>query len=296
MNSAVRDQVYRATRDFFSGAGYQEVQTPVRIPVPAQELHIDAIRSGDQYLRTSPEFHMKRLLVDGMERIFQIGPCFRAGEKGALHNPEFTMLEWYHVGADYMETLEETKSLIQCLASKIDDRATIERGDLSIDLSGSWDERDVSKCFLEHAGWDPVQEYDPDRFDLDLVNRVEPALSKDRPVFLKDYPVEAAAFSAIRDSAPPVAERWELYIAGVELANAYTELTDPVEQRLRLETIAAQRMALGKEVYPQDEEFLLAMDRGLPSCSGVALGMDRLVMLLTGADTIADVLQEPMSL
>jgi len=296
VNSGTRDRVYSATRRFFSERGYEEVETPLRIPVPAQELHIDAMRSGEEYLRTSPEFHMKRLLVDGAEKIFQIGACFRAGEKGALHNPEFTMLEWYRTGAGYMDTLAETKKLIEYLANDLNQSSTIERDGILIDLSGRYEVSDVAQLFLEHAGWDPVKYYDADRFDLDLVNLVEPALRKEIPVFVKDYPVEAAAFAAIREGAQPVAERWELYICGIELANAYTELTDAEEQRRRLDEIAAQRRALGKEVYPQDEDFLSAMDRGLPACSGVALGMDRLLMLLSGAQSISDVLSDESSL
>lgn len=258
----------------------------MRIPVPAQELHIDAIRDGDMYLRTSPEFHMKRLLSDGADKIFQIGSCFRAGEKGPLHNPEFTMLEWYHVDYDYNDVLQETKLLIRNVCSAVHGVETFQRHGISVDLSADWADSTVSSLFNAHAGWDPLADYDPDRFDLDLVNIVEPALPKHRAVVMRDYPSQAAAFARMRPGTPPVAERWELYLAGVELGNAYSELTDAGEQRRRLELIAEQRKELGKEVYDQDQEFLAAMDRGLPPCAGVAIGIDRLVMLLSDADSI----------
>ena len=238
------------------------------------------------FLRTSPEFHMKRLLSDGAERIFQIGSCFRAGEKGPLHNPEFTMLEWYRVGFDYNEILQETQQLLRRICRDIHQAELFQRNDATIDLSADWSDYTVSNLFMEHAGWDPVVSYDADRFDLDLVNIIEPALPKGVPVVVRDYPVEAAAFSQIRDDDTPVAERWEMYLDGVELGNAYTELTDATEQRQRLEEIERQRKALGKEVYPQDAEFLAAMERGLPECAGVAIGIDRLVMLLSGAACI----------
>lgn len=276
----IRDRACRAVRGFFHESGYTEVETPVLVSVPAQETHIDAISCAGGYLRTSPEFHMKRLLAEGMQRIFQLGPCFRSGEKGALHNPEFTMVEWYCAGADYEDVMAETAGLVLRVIAETTGRNIIRRNGLEIDCSGDWDVVTVSSAFLKHAGWDPVEAYDADRFDMDLVSKVEPALISDRPVILKDYPAQAAAFARIRqEGGRSVAERWELYIAGLELANAYGELIDPAEQRGRLEAIAEERSRLGKEVYPQDEEFIRAVEQGIPACAGVALGLDRLIML-----------------
>ncbi len=279
----VRLELEAAVRQFFSSRCYEEVETPVRIPVPAQELHIDAVCDGDMYLRTSPEFHMKRMLVDGAKRIFQIGPCYRDGERGRLHNPEFTMLEWYHVGLDYIQIAAETMELVKYAAKKVLGSEQMLWDGRCIDISGDWQISDIRDLFRKHAGWDPVLEFDADRFDIDLVDKVEPNLAPGSALFLKDFPTGASAFARIRDD---VAERWELYIGGVEIANAYSELTDAGEQEARLELIAAQRRAMGKVVYPQDLEFLSAMKRGLPGCAGVALGIDRLAMLFAGAESI----------
>lgn len=286
----IRDAAFRSVRGFFHDAGYTEVDTPVLVPVPAQETHIDAISCSGGYLRTSPEFHMKRLLAEGMRKIFQIGPCFRSGEKGSLHNPEFTMVEWYAAGSDYLDVMEETASLIRRVVSGLTGGFIIKRESLEVDCSGAWDTVSVSEAFLKYAGWDPVDRFDQDRFDMDLTSKVEPGLVSARPVILKDYPAEAAAFARVRqEDGRDVAERWELYIAGIELANAYSELVDAAEQKARLTAIAGERAKLGKEVYPQDEGFLQAMEMGIPACAGVALGLDRLIMLVTGEDTLARV-------
>jgi len=283
-----RSLVLQSIRRFFLSQGFVEVETPIRLPCPALELHIDAEPSGGFYLRTSPELCLKRLLAAGHKRVFEMGPVFRRGERGALHNPEFTMLEWYRRGADYMDVLSDTQALLTHVAREVLGSARISNGRYEVDLGG-WRVSTVRDVFKANAGWDPVSSYDADRFDMDLVNRVETALPKDVPVVLRDYPAEAAALSRIRDEQPPVAERWELYLAGIELANAYGELTDAAEQRRRFQECAEQRRALGKTVYPLDEEFLAALEQGLPACAGVALGVDRLVMVLAGASTVAEV-------
>ncbi|MDZ8117387.1 EF-P lysine aminoacylase EpmA [Pontiella agarivorans] len=270
-----RDVLMRGIRAFFYARDYAEVETPIRLKIPCMELHIDAEPSGDHFLRTSPEIFHKQLLAAGHQRIFEIGKCFRHGERGPLHHPEYTMLEWYQTGADYMDILEETKQLIACVWKGV---------------SRDWKILPVSEAFQEFAGWDPAGNYDENRFDIDLVDKVEPAIRKiGGPVVLKDYPVEAAALSRKKNGNPLVAERWELYIDGVEIANAYSELTDPVEQRMRFEECAAQRRALGKTVYPIDEAFLQALEH-MPPAGGVALGVDRLLMLLLGASTLDAVL------
>jgi lysyl-tRNA synthetase class 2 len=185
------------------------------------------------------------------------------------------MLEWYRANADYMDILVETKALISAVWP---------------DFSGVWSQLTVSEAFLNYAGWDPAGHYDEDRFDLDLVEKVEPEIKKiGGAVVLIDYPIEAAALSRRKSDKPLVAERWELYIDGIEIANAYSELTDPVEQRLRFEECAEQRQALGKEVYPIDEAFIGALEK-MPPSGGIALGVDRLLMLIAGADSLDAVL------
>ena len=280
----------RAIRGFFHDAGFLEVETPVRIPAPALELHIDAVPSGAWHLRTSPELHMKRLVAAGFERIFQIGPCFRAGERGRLHHPEYTMLEWYRAGADYMGILRDAEELVGRVAREVIGGLALPRGAQRIDLTAPWPRRRVADAFRDAAGWDPVAACDPDRFDLDMVGKVEPAFPADRPTVLLDYPIAAGALAAAKRGSPGVAERWELYIAGVELANAFTELTDAAEQRRRFEECAAQRRAAGRTVYPLDEAFLAALAEGMPACGGAALGIDRLAMLFAGEDSLDAVL------
>jgi lysyl-tRNA synthetase class 2 len=271
----LRDALMRDIRAFFHGRGFTEVETPVRMRIPCMELHIDAEPSGDHYLRTSPEIFHKQLLADGYESIFELGKCFRRGERGALHNPEYTMLEWYRAHADYLDVLDDTKALIGAVWNR---------------EALDWSVMPVSEAFLEFAGWNPVGSYDENRFDVDLVEKVEPALKeKGGAVVLKDYPAEAAALSRRKPDNPLLAERWELYLNGIELANAYSELTDPEEQRNRFEECARQRKKRGREVYGIDEDFIQALDR-MPPAGGVALGVDRLLMLLAGDSSLDRIL------
>lgn len=286
----LRARLVRALRAFFSERGFLEVETPVRLAAPAPELHIDAEPAGDAWLRTSPELHMKRLLAAGYERIVQVGPCFRHGESGARHRPEYTMLEWYRAGADYHDILADTKALVLFLAREVLGSTLLRRGGREIVLEPVWEYLTVSEAFLRFAGWDPVEQYDPDRFDLDLVDKVEPHLPRETPVILADYPAAAAALARRKPGNPRVAERWELYLDGIELANAYSELTDAAEQAARFDEWNRARAAAGKPVYPVDRAFLSALEKGLPPCAGVALGVDRLVMLFAGADSLDAVL------
>ena len=267
-----RARVLRAIRAFFDARGFTEVETPVRIPAPAPEPHIDCPPSGNWFLRASPELQMKKLLAAGMERIYQIGPCFRAGEKGRRHSPEFTMLEWYRANADYSQIAVDAEELLVEVLTR--DHAYVQR-------------ITVREAYLRWAGWDPVETWDQDRFDFDMATKIEPNLPKE-PLFLTDYPAPAASLARLKSDDPRVAERWELYVDGIELANAFTELIDPVEQRRRFELAREERRALGEADYPVDEEFLDALAR-MPPSGGVALGVDRLVMLACGASSIADV-------
>jgi lysyl-tRNA synthetase class 2 len=277
-----RARILRAIRRFFLRRRFLEVETPVRIPCPALESHIDAIPAGDRFLRTSPELHMKRLVTAGYKRIFQMGPCFRAGEMGNLHNPEFTMLEWYRSPAGYLEVLRDAENLIPAAADAALGRTVFRFRGRDVDLRSPWERIPVAEAFRRFAGWDPVADFAADRFDLDLVHKVEPALTRDRPVVLLDYPLPLGAL-AKSNRAAGTAERWELYIGGIEIANAFTELTDPDEQRQRFLQCVEERKLRGQPVYPLDEPFLKALDAGMPPCAGVALGVDRLAMVLTDA-------------
>lgn len=288
-NLTTRSRALALIRDFFQQRDFIEVETPVRIAAPAQETHIDAPPSGSAFLRASPELQMKQLLVAGCRNIYQIGPCFRANECGARHNPEFTMLEWYRLNADYHTILDDTEHLIHSVVTRLLGTATLKRRGVTIDTTPPWPRLTVRQAFIDHAGWDPIETWDADRFDLDMVNLVEPALPRATPIILTDYPAAAASLARLKPNAPHVAERWELYIGGLEIANAYSELCDANIQRLRFDESAAERAHLGKIAYPHDEAFLAALAQGLPPCGGIALGIDRLIMLLCHADEISTV-------
>ncbi len=288
-NLQTRGRVLRAVREFFHDQGFDEVETPVRIPAPALEAHLDAPPSGRAWLRTSPELHMKRLLAEGHARLYQMGPCFRAGECGRRHSPEFTLLEWYRAGADYTDILRDTEALLLRVFREVAGAERLSYGGRVIDLARPWHVLTVREAFRRWAGWDPVAAWDPDRFDADLVAKVEPALPQDRPCVLADYPAPAAALARLKPGDPAVAERWEVYVGGLELANAFSELCDAAAQRARFLEAAEARGRAGREVYPLDEPFLQALERGLPPCGGIALGIDRLVMLACDTADIADV-------
>lgn len=276
-----RDALMRSIRAFFHSEGFVEVETPIRLKTPCMELHIDAEPCGERFLRTSPELCHKKLLAGGAEKIFEIGKCFRQGEQGRLHHPEYTMLEWYRTHSDYNGMLADTQALLSNVWKQAEP--------VRIDFSEHWKQWTIQEVFEEFAGWNPVEDFDADRFDLDLIEKVEPQLPKDSPVVLKEYPAELCALARLKPDNPKVAERWELYLNGLEIANAYSELTDPVEQRARFETWGAQRKALGKPVYELDEEFFQCLEK-MPPSGGCALGVDRLLMILLGAESLDDVL------
>ncbi len=286
-----RARIMAAVRNFFTSRGFLEVETPTRVTVPALEEQIDAQPAGAAWLRTSPELHMKRLLAAGYDKLFQIGPCFRHGEYGDRHNPEFCMLEWYRAHADYRAILDDVQGLIPAAARAGggDANSFVYRG-RRIDLSQPWHVQTVARAFQDAAGWDPTRAFDAGRFEADLLARVEPSLPPDRPAVLMDYPAAAAALARCRPGQPPVAERWELYIGGLEIANAFSELTDPVEQRRRFEACAAARRAADKNVYALDHDFLAALEAGMPPSAGAALGLDRLVMLCCDAASLDEIL------
>lgn len=286
----IRAACLATIRAFFNERGFLEVETPVRIAAPALEPHLDAEPAGGYYLRTSPELQMKQLLCAGYERIYQLGPCFRQGEQGTWHRPEYTMLEWYRAHADYLDILVDTRALLVAVCQAVHPQPVIHRHQCTWTVDGEWPIHTVRDLYREWAGWDPVADFDADRFDVDWVDRIVPVLEAiPTPVIVTDYPAAAAALARRKPGAPEVAERWELFIAGVELANAYSELTDAGEQASRFAACAQGRQAAGRAVYPLDTDFMQALKAGCPPSGGIALGIDRLVMLLAEAGHIDEV-------
>ncbi len=311
-NLKLRARLLRRLREFFDGRGFLEVETPVLSADTVVDRHLDPLRvtllddprepqvGRTLWLQTSPEFGMKRLLAAGATAIYQIAHVFRGGERGAWHNPEFTMVEWYRAGDGMPEGM-------QLLA------------DFAHELLGMGAAQRLSyrQAFLAHAEVDPLTATglelaevarrrglasppgldvaDRDAWlDLLLVECVQPHLGQRRPTIVYDFPASQAALARVRDEDPPVAERFELFVRGVELANGYHELLDPDLLRTRNARSNQLRRADGKYTLPEDSRLLAAMQRGLPPCAGVALGFDRLVMLAAAATDIAQVLAFPV--
>jgi elongation factor P--(R)-beta-lysine ligase len=283
-----RAGLIRAIRRFFVARDYLEVETPHRIPAPAPESYIDAIPSGEWYLHPSPELCMKRLLAAGYEKIFQICRCWREGERGSLHLPEFTLLEWYRSGCNYLDLMDECEELVRDVARSMGSGGQIVFRGRSIDLTGPWERIAVEEAFRRYATLSVREALGKGVFDEAMVQEVEPQLGIERPTFVYDYPRERGALARMKEDNPDLAERFELYIGGLEIANAFSELIDPKEQRRRFEFEAAHRRSLGKAVYPMPERFLVELE-AMPPSAGIALGVDRLVMALLDAPAIDDV-------
>jgi len=308
----LRAGMLKQVREFFDERGFLEVETPLLSADVVVDRHLDPlpvtlpadVRQPDvgrpMWLQTSPEFAMKRLLAAGAGAIFQVTKAFRAGETGRLHNPEFTLVEWYRAGDGYPQGMQLLSDLCATLLG---------RGPANL-LS-------YAEAFSTYAGVDPhmadVEELfaaarindvvtpldfsanDRDAWlDLLLTDLVEPHLGRSQPTILYDYPASQAALARVRDADPPVAERFELYVDGIELANGYHELTDAEELRRRNRAANAARAADGKPPLPEDSRLLEAMQSGLPAAVGVALGFDRVVMLAAGARSIAEVMAFPI--
>ncbi len=283
-----RSDIIAAIRRFFRREEYLEVETPIRIPAPAPEAHIDAVASEDWFLQTSPELCMKHLLAAGYERIFQIAKCFRSGERGRRHIPELTMLEWYTAGVDYDHMMDQTTALIQSVARALNDSEVIRYNGRSIDLSGSWQRTTVSEAFSIYSEVTLEDALERGRFDEVIALEIEPQLGREAPVYLYDYPAQAGALARLKSGDNRWAERFELYIAGLELCNGFSELNDPAEQRRRFEAELAHRRDLGRRQAPMPEKFLDIL-ADMPPAAGNALGIDRLVMLFTDRQEIDEV-------
>ncbi len=284
----LRAAMIQAIRGFFFARDYLEVETPIRIPGPAPESHIDAIGSDGWYLHTSPELCMKRLLAADYPRIFQITKCFRSEERGSLHMTEFTMLEWYERGIDYLRMMELCEELIISVAKALGRGEKIAYRGKEISLARPWKRISVREAFSSYAKVSIEKSLEMSTFDEVMVNNIEPAICQGAPVFLYDYPLALGSLARKKISDPTVAERFELYMGGLELANAFSELTDEKEQRFRFEAEQEFRLSSGKEPYPMPEKFLAALPC-MPESSGIALGVDRLSMIFGDRPSIDDV-------
>ncbi len=311
-----RQVLQRTVREQLEALGYREVETPLLVPAPGMEPHIRAFevpfvpetdvgRARTLYLHTSPEYAMKRLLADGSGPIFQICKVFRNGEVSPTHNPEFTMLELYRPEADYRAIMDDLETILAAAARALGrpapfglrpyERVTVRealRRETGIDLREASDAASLARAARAVGVRTEAGDGFDDVFFRLFLERVEPQLGRDRPAYLIDYPASMAALARLGPRDPSVAERFELYAGGLELANGFSELTDAVEQRRRLEEERAVRIARGRPAYPLDETFLEAVGR-MPPSGGVALGLDRVLMLLLGAERIEDVLLFP---
>jgi lysyl-tRNA synthetase class 2 len=283
-----RANILQAIRDFFITQGFFEVETPHRIPAPAPESYIDAIPSGPWFLHTSPELCMKRMVAAGYEKIFQICRCWREGERGSQHIPEFTLLEWYHSGIDYRILMEECATLIKTVASKVGLGERIIFRNQAIDLSGSWERIPVREVFHDYAKTSMEEALKNGIFDELMARDIEPRLGIGKPTFICDYPAQRGALARLKSEDRTVAERFELYVGGLELANGFSELVDPDEQKRRFEKENENRREMGKSAYAMPEKFLEEL-KEMPPSGGIALGIDRLVMIFLDAPSIDEV-------
>jgi len=306
-----RAELLRQVRQFFDSRGFLEVETPVLSHDVVVDQHLEPLsvtlfadarepeRGKKLWLQTSPEFAMKRLLVAGATAIYQVTRAFRGGEAGGRHNPEFTIVEWYRVGDDYAAGM----SLLEDLAREILQLGTPERLTYreaflryaQVDPYTATQEQLFAVAGMNSTPYVTVPNRDRDGLlNVILACLVEEHLGCGRPTILYDYPASQSALARVRPAHPPVAERFELYVHGIELANGYHELLDPAVLRERNRDNNAARAAAGKYPLPEESRLLAAMDHALPACSGCALGFDRLVMVATGAKSIQEVMAFPM--
>ncbi len=287
-----RAALFSSLRRSFEAARFLEVETDLMIKAPAPEEFIESIAAGSKFLRASPEIAMKIMLAAGYERIFQIGRCFRAGEHGSRHREEFTMLEFYAAGMNYRELADFTVSLIRDAAVNLMGKPELPFRGRLVDLGGKPEVITVDEAFRRYADTTMEAADRDDLFDELMVSKIEPELGLGRITILTDYPANRASLARLSPRNPDVAERFELYIGGLELANAYGELLDPAEQRARFEAALRFREAHGMLRYPVAEDFFAALEAGLPDCSGCALGLDRLAMVFADAADIGGVRAE----
>lgn len=320
-----RAALVAATRAFFTGRGYREVETPCLVPAPGAEVHIRAFGTRFEphigvgqgrplWLRTSPELAIKKLLAGGAGPVFELARVWRNGEVSARHAPEFTMLEWYRPGLPFDGLMAETEDYVRAVCPPV-----VEHQGVRTDLALPFERLTMQDAFARHcngldllgtegdtgrlhaaaarAGFPPqAGESWEDLFFRLLLERVEPAIGRDRATFLTHWPAPQAALARRDPADPRAALRFELFAAGIELANAFDELTDPAEQRLRFEEANAERRRItGEQGWDVDADFIAALEAGLPPTAGIALGFDRLAMLASGAPRIEDVVWLPVT-
>jgi lysyl-tRNA synthetase class 2 len=303
----LRAEVLANVRTFFAGRGVLEVETPLLAAAPVTDVHLQALScryrgpGADEgrrlYLQTSPEYAMKRLLAAGSGPIFQICKAVRSGEAGRRHNPEFTILEWYRPGWDHHRLMDEMDELLATVlgtgpAERVSYRDVFRR---HADLDPHDEPTDgLVRCVASLGVPSAMELTRDDLLDLVVTHLIEPRLGHCQPTFIHDYPVTQAALARVRPGEPPCAERFEVFVEGLELANGYHELTDASEQRRRFEADLAARRELGLPPVPTDDRLLAALEHGLPPSAGVAVGFDRLLMLAAGTRDIAHVLAFPI--
>ncbi len=275
-------------RLYFFNHDFLEVETPLRIPAPAPEEHIEAISSEEWFLQTSPELCMKRLLAAGYPRIFQICKCFRDAERGNLHLPEFTMLEWYVSGLNYLRLMEQCENMLIEAFNKMGCEEKIIWQNRNINLAPPWEKISVAEAFSRYAKISCDQAIADDKFEEIMADCVEPHLGTVQPTFIYDYPSAQSTLAKLKNGTPDIAERFELYIGSLELANGFSELVEAQEQRKRFLDALQARARKNWNNYPMPEKFLSSLEQ-IHAAAGIALGIDRLVMLLTDTKCIDDV-------
>lgn len=287
----LRAALFSTIRKFFWGSGFTEVDTPIRQPVCIPESNISPLRSGQYYLQTSPELCMKRLLASGCPKIFQICHCFRAEERGRLHLEEFQMLEWYREGAEYQQLMSDCENLLGFLFEELVSLTSTTGRESAIfpgvDLTLPWPRLSVAETFAKYSSISLEQAVDKDVFEEILVEKIEPHLGIDQPLFLYDYPLALGSLARIKVEEPQYVERFELYLNGVELANGFSELTDDLQQRERFQKEIDTIRSKGGDYQGMPEQFLQDLKK-LDSAAGIAMGLDRLFMSVAGFQEISE--------
>lgn len=320
----VREKVLKSIRCFFDAQNFHEVETPLLVSLPPAESYVEVFETTllDRYrhskrafLSTSPEVFLKKLLVAGIGNCYSITKSFRNMEtQSNLHIPEFTILEWYRVGEPYEKIMDECEALVRHIHAAVSGKKDFTYQGKRIDIDSPWERTTVKEAFARYAHIDLDAFFDEayaksvmkekgysdsdistweEMFHQLFLNEIEPHIGRDRPTILYEFPSSMAALSKKKASDTRYAERFEFYIAGLELGDCYSELTDPVEQKKRFDTEIEEILRLGKTSYAYDMDFIHALEIGLPACSGIAVGVDRLVMLFSDANDIADTLFFP---
>ncbi len=322
----IREKVIKSIRSYFEANVFHEVETPLIIAHPPAESYVDVFETtllnrkrlpSKAYLSTSPEVALKKLLVAGIGNCYALTKSFRNTEMQSLrHNPEFTILEWYRAGVDYLSIMEDVERLVFSIQQSISDDPVLHYQGSDIHLGPPWDRLTMKDAFLRYAQVDldafldlnvarqisankgyQVSESNTweELYNQIFLNEIEPKLGFGKPVFLYEFPASMAALSKKKSADPRYAERFEFYIAGLELGDAYSELTDWVEQKKRFDAELVELTRLGKTLYEYDTDFIEALKVGLPDCSGIAVGVDRLVMLFSNVISIDETLFFPAS-